>query len=283
MFERTTREVKIKLPSDFIPKVSFGSKVRVGTLLGKGSFEIVLEEYPIQDNAQLFVEDGQFVQKDTKLFAIKGLFDEVVGISEHEGIVRITSNSLKIIDIVDDFEYKSPVKGRVVLLSPDELLIEAEMFQIPIFALAPHSTEAYTSVYRSDQPITNRIVILQTSPALQSIERLYRAGARAVVVPSIDWATYVHVQNHLSRFPFVILQGFGDSQLWSFYQKMFTALNGYYAQIDAKTKKLYITPKVIEFDRNYAYIFKDERWGYEVATLRSKSVKDANEYEVCYP
>ena len=285
MLKQATKEVRIKLPHDFEPAVSFGSSVNISTLLGKGSKEIILEEYPLHPGAKVFVEDGQYVKPDTKLFAIKGLFDEIIGVSEHEGIVRITENSLKIIDITDNFEYKSPVKGRVSLLTPDEIVISAQMYKITPFAMTPKSAEGYLVYYSKDTKnidITNKLVVVEYAPTLQLVEKLYRLGAKALIVPSIDWGTYLVLQQHLHRLRLVLLQGFSDIPMWNFFKQLFKATNRHYAQIDHLDSALYVTYRTIEFDRNYAYIFKDQKWGVEVPSLKGKPHNNTTEYETFY-
>lgn len=256
---------------DFNPAIGFGSRVRINSLLGTGTLTKILEEYDITSKSQLLVEDGEFVKKKTPLLKIPGAFNEVFVISDHSGLVKITKNKLQIIDLIPNYKYKSPVKGQVKLVTPNEILIEAEFYKIPLLATKGPKKEGYIYVIYSPsqmsklplQKLQKKIVIYTYSPTKKNLQKILSSQAKGMVVPSIPYSHYNDFLSLGTRMTIAVLQSFGTSQLWSIYKTLFAKLHMTYAILESTKASLLTAPKTVSIDKNKIFVFKDLHWGTE--------------------
>ena len=291
IYEKEEKIIRIKIPQNFKPNVGFGTKVRVGTLLGKGLYEKVLEKYPILGDAKLLVEDGEFVKPKTQLFKTQTAFNQIIAEADNPGIVRIRDNWLEIVDIVENYEYKSHVVGRVKLIAPDEIVITAQFYRVDLFTAEGKDVQAYIRFLRPSKgdllsakditDITGKLVVIPNSPAKWLLRLIEQQKPLGLIIPSINWATYSYVLEIAKSLPVAILQGFGATNMWSFYKSTFAAIDNTYALFYPSKRKLLIVPKTLHIDKNKIYVFKDTQWGKEYSALRKtqKLLKSANAYE----
>jgi len=281
MFKTITKDIIITIGDDFQPAIRFGNSVRPGTVLGKGKISKIVQEFPLNLIEDVLVEDGTFVKKDTKLATTKGLFETIILTADYDGLVRLTPESVQIVQIVDDHEYKSLFTGRIKSLTPKKIVIEAKFIAVPVFAsktsykvrgkiqsILPKNSLVTTTHLKN---IKNNIVAINSPLSTKIAETLYRKGTKLIIAPSIDINDYSLISQRFPALNFAILQSFGNYLMWKFYVDLFKQAHTQYAILPENNRSLLINYFHYDIDMGYIYTLSDNYWLKEIETLPPKN------------
>jgi|GEM_PF-5595576 len=278
------KRVEFKTPNNFIPSVELFSYIKSGETLGRATVEIVLERHSIK--GKLLVDEGVFVMSGEELTS-SGQRSTV------DGVVKIEGNDLLIIEKRENSEFKlDNIEGKLVYISKDSLIIEAEFLSIPTVVSQGGVVEGDIVYVKSSavKDIYNRIVIYSKPLTIKSYNDFVAQSPLCIISPSIDWNDYKVIFKE-SDYNLAIMQGFGHIGIWSCYDVVFSNLKFSYGIVDLSRGVLNVSLKDgVDLKSNKISIC-EPYWGREViktekvsgktlAVLKSGKRIFLNEYEV---
>ncbi len=269
------KRVTVPLPSDFEPKVTFGSNVNAGDVLGYGTVYEVLEKYPLKKGCRVAVDDGVFVQQGDLLFSCKRGLDTVETLADHDGVIKIAPGSLQVVDVKPNQPITSPVAGRVVLLSKGEIIIETKFVKVPFFVSDGSYVKGKAAYLLHTGKIVTRkealnvvsadVIVLGGALTFRVFRILLKMGFRAFIAPYIDWNDYAKIFKSLKGISLGVLQGMGVGTLWDVYKHIFSNISSSYIEADFGAGEIYVPAYDIMTLPTRMLIFKDSTvWGAQV-------------------
>ncbi len=271
------KKVSVSIPNDFATSVSFGKSVDRGTILGTGTIETPLEVYILPTKYTLYVDSGVFITKGQKLLEFRDGVEKRTVFAKHDGLVRLEGKFLKVVDVLANAPIKSPVKGRVVLLSRNEIIIEADYCKIPLFIAEGSYYKGQFVFLKRYNPEHARMLaqdyglVFWGHALTYNMYKVFVAkGIRGIIAPFIDWTDYTKIlKERNSDFAVGLLFGFGGGELWHDYSKIFGELNKGYVEVDFAGESIYLFNCDILFSSTSLYAFKGiEYWAKEIDKIR---------------
>ena len=272
-----TKKFILEVPGDFKPFVNIGSNVEIGSPLGRGQKYKVLQEVPLQGVDEIAVDDGVYVTKGMLLAKSSSLFNQRLWLSDTEGLVRITNSAIQVGDIEDTFKYTSFVKGRVVYAGTDKIVIDAQFFDIWLFASQGSIVKGHLYVVDNingvitskDIPnnVQGKIVFINGFLTRSIIIKAINLGAVGIIGISIDYDEYKKLGALLKYINLGVSSGFGQFVKPGVLPSILKMYNRHYVEVDFKNEHIYLpVHNVFSFNKKH-YLFSSTRWGMPIEVL----------------
>lgn len=271
------KKISIKLPNDFVPEVAFGSMVDKNAVLGRGTIETPLEVYILPNKYSLLIDPGVFVSKGQKLLEFRDGVEKKVVYAQHDGLARLEGRLLKVVDVAPNTPIRAPVKGRIVLLSRSEILLEADYCRIPLFiSEGPTYKGRFAFLKRYNPKHAKRLaqehgLVIWGHVLTYNMYKVFLSkGIRGIIAPFIDWSDYTRILKEREPDSAIgLLFGFGGGELWEDYSKIFGKYNNEYIEVNFVEESMYIFNCDILFSNTKLYAFKGgEYWAKEIDKIR---------------
>lgn len=270
----------IKFPGRFVPNVNIGTRVEIGTPLGVGQKYRVLQEVPLQAVDEILVDDGVYINSGEPLASSSSILKKSVWLADIEGLVRITKNSIQIVDIIDSYKYSSFVKGRVVYSGADKIVISALFYQFWFFASQGRSVKGQFVfldningiITSKDIPndLKGKIIFVNGFLTRAIIIKAINAGAIGIFGVSIDYDEYKQLGKILKYINLGVLHGFGQFVKGNALVQLLRNYQNHYIEADFSKEMFYLPVHNLFGINKSFYLYSGFRWGIPVKVDTTK-------------